>query len=85
MPEIKVFHMLFERCHTKDRNRSIKQHYNILQFPELSSVGPPCMQDFMRNCKFVYAFSMKVRRCRLPVTHECVYSPLLVELRWTPS
>ena len=25
-PEIEVFHMLFERCHTKHRKRSIKYH-----------------------------------------------------------
>ena len=32
--------MLFERCHTKDRNRSLKQHKEY--FPEYNSVGPPC-------------------------------------------
>ena len=25
-PEIEVFHILFERCHTKNRERSIEQH-----------------------------------------------------------
>ena len=38
-PEIEVFHMLFERCHTKNRERYIKQHIKyICQFPVLSSV-----------------------------------------------
>ena len=32
--EIKRFHMLFERCPTKNGKRSIKQHIKILQFPE---------------------------------------------------
>ena len=27
-PEIEVFNMLFERCRTKNRRRSIKQHRN---------------------------------------------------------
>ena len=31
-PEIEVFHMLFERCHSKNRKRSIKQHIKYLYF-----------------------------------------------------
>ena len=41
-PEIEGFHMLFERCHTKNRMRSIiyQAAYKILYFLESSSVGP---------------------------------------------
>ena len=28
-PEIEVLHMMFERSHTKNRKRSIKQHFNF--------------------------------------------------------
>ena len=31
-PEGEVFHMLFERCHSKNRKRSIKQHIKYLYF-----------------------------------------------------
>ena len=31
-PEIEVFHMLFERCPTKNRKRSIKQHIKYFNF-----------------------------------------------------
>ena len=32
IPEIKVFHMLVKRCHTKNRKGSIKQHKNYFNF-----------------------------------------------------
>ena len=32
LPEIEVFHMLFEKCRTKNRKRSIKQHMNYFNF-----------------------------------------------------
>ena len=31
-PEIEVFHMLFERCHTKNRKRSTRQHIKYFIF-----------------------------------------------------
>ena len=31
-PEMEVFKMLFERCHSKNRNRSLKQHIKYLNF-----------------------------------------------------
>ena len=31
-PEIEVFHMLFERCHSKNRKSSIKQHAEYFNF-----------------------------------------------------
>ena len=31
-PEIKVLYMLFDRCHTKNRKRSFKQHIKYLNF-----------------------------------------------------
>ena len=40
-PEMEVSHMLFERCHTKNREMS-QTPYEILQFLEYNSVGPPC-------------------------------------------
>ena len=42
-PEIEVFvlNMLFERCHTNNRMRTLKKT-KMLQFPEYHSVGPPC-------------------------------------------
>ena len=41
-PEIEVFHMLSESCHAK-KNQTV---YKILQFPELSPVGPPCISHY---------------------------------------
>ena len=32
IPAIEVFHMLFERCHTKNRKRSVKQHIKYFNF-----------------------------------------------------
>ena len=31
-PEIEVFHMLFERCRTKNRKRSITHHITYFNF-----------------------------------------------------
>ena len=31
-PEMEVFHMQFERCHTRNRKRSIKQHIKYFNF-----------------------------------------------------
>ena len=40
-PEIKVFHMLFERCHTNTRKRSIKQHIQYFNFQSKIQLDHP--------------------------------------------
>ena len=39
-PEMEVLYMLFERCHTKNRKRFLKQHVNYLNFR--NTAVPPC-------------------------------------------
>ena len=39
-PEMEVLYMLFERCHTKNRKRFLKQHVNYLNFR--NKAVPPC-------------------------------------------
>ena len=40
-PEVEVFHMLFEICHTKNRKRSIKQHIKYFNFWSLVLLDLP--------------------------------------------
>ena len=44
-PEIEVFHLLFERCLTKFRKRSIKQHIKYFNFRSLVQLERP-LQPF---------------------------------------
>ena len=57
--EMEVFHMLFERYHAKNWKISIKHQIEIFQFPELSSVGPPCTL-YMLTCSITLS-----KRCVL--------------------
>ena len=41
-PEMEVLYMMFDRCHTKDRKRSLKRHTKYFNFRFKNSVGTPC-------------------------------------------
>ena len=40
-PEIEVFHMLFERCHTNNRKRYLKHHLNYFNFRSKAQLDQP--------------------------------------------
>ena len=49
-PEMEVYYMLFERCHTKNSKRSIKQHMKYFNFWSKIQLDHPveiscCQQD----------------------------------------
>ena len=43
-PEIEVSHMLFERCHAKDRNRSLNQHIKYFNFQSYIQLNHPILE-----------------------------------------
>ena len=54
-PEIEVFHMLSDRCHTKNRTISFKQHIkylNIRSYDQLD-VGPSCRKHIKHHNWFI--------------------------------
>ena len=40
-PEMEVFYMLFERCHTKKRKRTLKQHIKYINFRSNNKLDHP--------------------------------------------
>ena len=43
-PEIEVFQLLFDRCHSKTRKRSIKQHIKYFKFRSFVQLDQPVVR-----------------------------------------
>ena len=68
--DIEVFYMLFERCHTKNRKRSIKQHIKYFSFRSCVQLDHPI--GFLRSFGTTYSrvIEDRVHRFGAPPTHE---------------
>ena len=62
-PEMEVFHMLFERCHTKNRKGSIKQHIQYFNFRSKVQLDHPVgsrrpeKKGALQHCAFCISIS----------------------------
>ena len=57
-PEMEVFHMLFERCHTKSIEGSLKQHTKYFNFRSIIQLDHP-VND--RNPSLIQGLNAKVK------------------------